>query len=136
MFTQAGALVLLAAGGGSFRPALGAAILLGAGTALAYPTLIAAVADAVEPLARAREIGVYRFWRDSGLVAGALAAGIVADVLGHRSAIAVVAAVTAASGIWVARSRWNASSGIDEADRSYRQVRLERGRTSAYARAR
>ena len=136
MFTQAGALVLLAAGGGSFRPALGAAILLGAGTALAYPTLIAAVADAVEPLARAREIGVYRFWRDSGLVAGALAAGIVADVLGHRSAITLVAAVTAASGITVAWSRCNPPAGIGDTDRSYRQLRLDRRRASAYSRAR
>ena len=65
MLTQAAALALLVAGGGAFAPALGAAILLGIGTALVYPTLIAAVSDTVQPIERAQVVGVYRFWRDS-----------------------------------------------------------------------
>jgi MFS family permease len=106
MLVQAGALALLVAGGGDFLPALLAAILLGVGTALVYPTLIAAVSDAVQPVQRAPAVGVYRFWRDFGFVAGALISGIVADTLGAGEAIAVVAALTGASGVWVAATRW------------------------------
>ncbi len=106
MLVQAGALALLVAGGGAFVPALGAAILLGIGTALVYPTLIAAVSDAVQPVERAQVVGVYRFWRDFGFVIGALLAGFVADAAGYGSAIAIVAALTAASGCWVALTRW------------------------------
>jgi MFS family permease len=110
MLVQAGALALLVAGSGAFAAALVAAVLLGAGTALVYPTLIAAVSDAVEPRARARSVGIYRFWRDVGFVAGALAAGFGADALGSGPTIAAVAALTAASGLAVAAihrsSRW------------------------------
>ena len=106
MLVQAGALALLVAGGGAFTPALGAAILLGAGTALVYPTLIAAVSDVAQPVERAQLVGVYRFWRDLGFVAGAVIAGVVADGLGAGWAIAVVAALTAASGLWVAMTAW------------------------------
>ena len=102
------ALALLVAGGGAFAPALLAAILLGAGTAMVYPTLIAAVSDAVEPRDRAQAVGIYRFWRDMGFVVGGLTAGIVADLAGSGGAIALVAALTAASGIWVAVTRWSA----------------------------
>jgi MFS family permease len=102
MLVQAGALALLLAGGGAFGAALFAAVLLGAGTALVYPTLIAAVSDSVQPVDRAAAVGVYRFWRDFGFVAGALISGGVADTLGGGEAIAVVAALTAASGVWVA----------------------------------
>ena len=97
MLIQAGALGLLAASG-RFWPALAAAVLLGIGTALVYPALIAAVSDAVTPRKRARAVGNYRFWRDSGLVVGALLVGVVADTLGHATAIWAVAALTAASG--------------------------------------
>jgi len=107
MLVQAGALALLLAGGGTFRPALLAAILLGAGTALVYPTLIAAVSDAVQPVERAPAVGVYRFWRDFGFVAGALISGAVADTLGAAEAIAVVAGLTAISGAWVAATGWS-----------------------------
>jgi MFS family permease len=79
-----------------------AAILLGAGTALVYPTLIAAISDAVSPVNRAATVGVYRFWRDMGYVAGGVIAGTLADSLGFGGAIAVVAGLTAASGLWVA----------------------------------
>ena len=110
MLVQAGALALLVAGGGSFPPAVVAAALLGTGTALVYPTLIAAVSDAVEPRARARSVGIYRFWRDVGFVVGALAAGFGADALGSGPTIAAVAALTAASGLAVVAihrsSRW------------------------------
>jgi MFS family permease len=106
MLVQACALALLVAGGGAFGPALAAAALLGLGTALVYPTLIAAVSDVVEPRDRASVVGVYRFWRDSGFVAGALLVGLVADVLGSGTAIAIVAVLTAASGLWVTATRW------------------------------
>jgi MFS family permease len=105
MLVQAAALALLVAGGGAFASALGAAILLGAGTALVYPTLIAAVSDVAQPVERAQLVGVYRFWRDFGFVAGALLAGLVADSLGADWAIAVVAGLTALSGLWVAATR-------------------------------
>jgi MFS family permease len=106
MLVQAGALALLVAGGGEFVPALGAAILLGLGTALVYPTLIAAVSDVAQPVDRAQLVGVYRFWRDFGFVVGALLVGLVADAFGAGMAIAVVSALTAGSGIWVAATRW------------------------------
>jgi len=107
MIAQGAALALLVAGGGAFLPALVAAILLGAGTAMVYPTLIAAVSDAVEPRDRAQAVGIYRFWRDTGFVVGGLTAGIVADLTGDGGAIALVAALTTASGIWVAVTRWH-----------------------------
>jgi len=112
MLAQAGALALLVAGDGAFPPALAAAVCLGLGTALVYPTLIAAVSDVVQPVERAQAVGVYRFWRDFGFVAGALISGFVADALGAGWAIAIVAALTAGSGIWVALTRWPTSQGI------------------------
>lgn len=102
MLVQAAALALLAASNGAVAIATASATLLGVGTALVYPTLIAAISDAVSPIARAPMVGVYRFWRDSGYVAGGLIAGAVADQLGFGGAIALVAALTAASGLWVA----------------------------------
>jgi MFS family permease len=102
MLVQAVALVLLVAGGGAFASALAAASLLGAGTALVYPTLIAAVSDVAEPHDRAVLVGVYRFWRDAGFVVGAVLVGLVADALGSGASIAVVAALTALSGLVVA----------------------------------
>ena len=102
MLLQAAALGVLAASDGKVPIAAAAAVLLGVGTALVYPTLIAAISDAVSPVARAPVVGVYRFWRDMGYVAGGLVAGVVADAVGFGGAIAVVAALTAASGLWVA----------------------------------
>jgi MFS family permease len=101
MFVQAGALVVLALSNGAIPVAAGAAALLGLGTALVYPTLIAAISDAVSPVARAPVVGVYRFWRDMGYALGALIAGATADALGYAGAIALVAGLTAASGLWV-----------------------------------
>jgi MFS family permease len=107
MLVQAGALALLAGGGGALGPATAAAALLGVGTALVYPTLIAAVSDAVEPVERAAVVGVYRFWRDAGFVVGAILAGATADALGVGTSIAIVAALTGASGLWVAGAAWS-----------------------------
>lgn len=101
MFVQAGALVVLALSNGAIPVAAGAAALLGLGTALVYPTLIAAISDAISPVARAPVVGVYRFWRDMGYALGALIAGATADALGYGGAIALVAGLTAASGLWV-----------------------------------
>jgi MFS family permease len=101
MLLQAAALALLALGDGTLVTAATAAVLLGAGTALVYPTLIAAITDAVTPVERAPIVGVYRFWRDTGYVFGGLVAGATADAVGYGGAIACVAALTAASGLWV-----------------------------------
>ena len=101
MLVQAAALGVLALSDGAVGAAVGAAALLGLGTALVYPTLIAAISDAVSPVARAPVVGVYRFWRDIGYALGALIAGGVADALGYAGAITFVAALTAASGLWV-----------------------------------
>jgi MFS family permease len=101
MLLQALALGVLALSDGALAAATAAAVLLGLGTALVYPTLIAAISDAVTPVARAPVVGVYRFWRDAGYAVGAIIAGVVADALGYGGAIAFVAALTAASGLWV-----------------------------------
>ena len=106
MLVQAAALGLLVAGDGAFAPSLVAAVLLGLGTAMVYPTLIAAVSDASQPRDRARVVGVYRFWRDFGFVLGALIAGIGADVTSPPTAILIVAVLTAASGLAVLGTRW------------------------------
>jgi MFS family permease len=106
MLVQAAALGLLVAGDGAFAPSLAAALLLGAGTAMVYPTLIAAVSDASQPRDRARVVGVYRFWRDFGFVLGALIAGIGADATSTQTAILIVALLTGASGLLVAATSW------------------------------
>ena len=80
----------------------GAAVTLGLGTAMVYPVLLAAIGDLTDPSMRATAIGVYRLWRDSGYAFGAILAGIVADRVGMRGAIAVVAALTVISGVVVA----------------------------------
>jgi MFS family permease len=77
-------------------------ILLGVGTAMVYPTLLATIGDVVNPQWRASSVGVYRLWRDLGYAAGALLSGVTADLLGLPSAIWLVAAVTFASGLVVA----------------------------------
>jgi MFS family permease len=102
MLIQAGALSLLAVSNGRIGLAVAAALGLGVGTALVYPTLIAAVSDAVSPVARAPVIGVYRFWRDMGYAGGGLVAGVLAEVIHFGGAIAFVAGLTAISGLWVA----------------------------------
>jgi MFS family permease len=113
MLVQAAALGLLVAGNGTFASSLVAAVLLGVGTAMVYPTLIAAVSDLSQPLDRARTVGVYRFWRDFGFVLGALIAGLGADATSPRAAIAIVAALTALSGLIVAGTSWHRRTTLE-----------------------
>jgi MFS family permease len=86
----------------SYAAWLVGAALQGLGTAMVYPTLLAAITDYTSPMWRASSLGVYRFWRDLGYAVGALVSGIVADALGFEAAIHLVAALTLASGFVVA----------------------------------
>jgi MFS family permease len=88
--------------GRSFGWWLSGSILLGLGTAMVYPALIAAVSDSSHPSWRARSLSVYRFWRDLGYAVGALSAGIIADTLGLSIAIGSVGLLTFLSGVIVA----------------------------------
>ena len=101
MWIQAVAIGLIA-GGEEFAMWAVAMALLGVGTALVYPTLLAAVGDVAHPRWRASAVGVYRMWRDTGFAVGALLAGIIADVIDPPAAIWTVAVITAASGTLVA----------------------------------
>ncbi|SNR41899.1 MFS transporter [Blastococcus mobilis] len=101
MLLQAGALGLIAAAD-TFLVWAAAAALLGAGTAMVYPTLLAAIGDVAHPAWRARAVGIYRLWRDGGFAVGALLSGVLADLYGIRTAVWVVAALTAASGLLTA----------------------------------
>jgi MFS family permease len=101
MWLQAAAIGLIAVSRDFNLWAFGA-VLLGAGTAMVYPTLLAAVGDVAHPTWRASSVGVYRLWRDAGFAVGALLAGIVADAFGLEAAIWAVAALTAVSGVIVA----------------------------------
>jgi len=86
----------------SYQAWLASAALQGLGTAMVYPTLLAAITDHTHPTSRATSLGVYRFWRDSGYAIGALLSGIVADTVGLGAAIHLVAALTLVSGVVVA----------------------------------
>ena len=110
MLLQAGALLAVAVtrSAGSIGWAMAG---LGAGTALAYPTLIAAVSDEATPAKRASVVGRYRFWRDLGYAVGALVAGLTADRLGIEPAIVVAAGVTLLSGAWVLAGYRESRSG-------------------------
>jgi MFS family permease len=77
-------------------------VLLGLGTALVYPTLLAAIGDRAHPAWRASAVGVYRLWRDLGYAVGAVVSGVIADRFGLRAAISVVAFLTFASGVMCA----------------------------------
>jgi MFS family permease len=101
MWVQAGGLFLTALTR-SFEYWIAGSLLLGIGTAMVYPSLIAAVSDASHPTWRARSLSVYRFWRDLGYAIGALSAGIIADVFGMAWAIGAIAALTFLSGAVVA----------------------------------
>ena len=101
MWVQAAGLLLTALTH-HFEDWLVGSLLLGIGTAMVYPSLIAAVSDASQPTWRARSLSVYRFWRDLGYAIGALSAGIIADIFGMAWAIGAIAALTFASGVVVA----------------------------------
>ncbi|WP_052665200.1 MFS transporter [Nitriliruptor alkaliphilus] len=100
-FTEAIGLLVIATGDTVAVWAAGS-VLFGAGTAMAYPTLIAAVGDVAHPSWRGAAVGVYRFWRDIGFAVGAVLAGFLADAYSIATAIVVVALITAASGVDVA----------------------------------
>ena len=100
MLLQGGALAAVAIVRG-FWPWVGATALLGVGTAMVYPTLLAAVGDVAHPRWRASAVGVYRLWRDSGYAVGALLAGALADLFGLAWSIGAVALLTLASGLLV-----------------------------------
>jgi MFS family permease len=100
MWLQALAILLVLSGSGFTLWAV-AMLLLGLGTALVYPTLLAAVSDVAHPDWRASAVGVYRLWRDSGYAVGALLAGVLADIAGVSFAVAAIAALTFASGLVV-----------------------------------
>ncbi|MCP3819423.1 MFS transporter [Streptomyces sp. A3M-1-3] len=101
MLLQAVAIALVAAGT-TFGVWATAQVLLGLGTAMVYPTLLAVIGDVAHPAWRARAVGVYRLWRDGGFAVGALLAGALADAYGLSTAVWAVAALTAASGLLVA----------------------------------
>lgn len=101
MVVQAAGIALFVAGK-SFATWAVAAVLLGLGTAMVYPTLLAAVGDVAHPSWRASAVGVYRLWRDGGYAVGALLAGSLADVLGVRCAIGAIGGLTFLSGAIVA----------------------------------
>jgi MFS family permease len=100
MFLQGAALASMAMTEG-FGPWAVGSVLIGVGTALVYPTLIAAVGDVAHPTWRATAVGVYRLWRDTGYVVGALLGGLVADAFDLRAAVWVVALLSLASGVVV-----------------------------------
>jgi MFS family permease len=99
--TEAAGLLVIAAGSSVGVWAAGSA-MFGAGTAMAYPTLIAAVGDVAHPAWRGAAVGVYRLWRDIGFAVGAVLSGAMADLYSLRTAIVVVAIITALSGLDVA----------------------------------
>ncbi|TQM44343.1 MFS transporter [Pseudonocardia cypriaca] len=101
MLTQSTALAVIAVAD-TFAAWAAAAALLGAGTAMVYPVLLAVIGDVAHPAWRGRAVGVYRVWRDAGYAVGALMGGIVADLWGLRTAVWVAAAITAASALVVA----------------------------------
>lgn len=100
MLLQGAALVVVATVASFWWWAL-AVVLLGLGTAMVYPTLLAAIGDVAHPSWRARAVGTYRLWRDGGFAVGALLAGILADLYGVRAAVTVVAGLTVVSGLVV-----------------------------------
>lgn len=101
MAIQAAALWMAVLGQALPAKALGV-VLLGAGTAMVYPTLIAAVSDVAAPAWRASAVGVYRFWRDAGFLVGAVAAGLLAQATSPSLAVQAAGVLTLASGIVVA----------------------------------
>ena len=100
MWLQAFAIGVLAMSSGFPGLALGA-LLLGAGTALVYPTLLAAIGDVAHPSWRASAVGVYRLWRNLGYAVGAIIVGVVADAFGIPAAFWFIALFTFASGVTV-----------------------------------
>jgi MFS family permease len=124
MWCQAAGIAVLVVGR-SFGPWYLGAVLLGVGTAMVYPTLLAAISDVAHPAWRASAVGVYRLWRDLGYAVGALLAGLLADLFGLSTAIAAIAALTFLSGVIVA--------GVMRETLPARRATLEPGRESPQA---
>ena len=97
MWIQAAGIGVIA-GVQTFEGFVAGALLLGIGTAMVYPTLLAAIGDVAHPSWRASAVGVYRFWRDLGYALGAIVAGATADLFGLQTALWLIAALTFASG--------------------------------------
>jgi MFS family permease len=104
MWVQAVGIATIGIAGGFAGFAAGA-VLLGLGTAMVYPTLLAAIGDVAHPGWRASAVGVYRLWRDLGYAVGAVLAGLVADALGLQAAVFAVAGLTFVSGAFALRMR-------------------------------
>jgi MFS family permease len=92
----------VAAVGLAFETFLAGVVLLGFGTAMVYPTLLASIGDVAHPSWRASAVGVYRLWRDLGYALGAIVAGVAADLFGLQAALWIIAVITASSGLIVA----------------------------------
>jgi len=125
MWVQAAGLLLTALTR-EFEFWLVGSLLLGIGTAMVYPSLIAAVSDASHPTWRARSLSVYRFWRDLGYAIGALSAGIIADILGLSWAIGTIGALTFVSGVVAALlMRERRAGGLDPAQTAQPRKQIE-----------
>lgn len=122
MSLQAIALALISASGGFAGWAAGT-VLLGAGTAMVYPTLLAVIGDVAHPAWRGRAVGIYRVWRDSGYAVGAILGGIVADLLGLHAAVWVAAAISAVSALVVAVRMYETHPGPNRASKARRPRR-------------
>jgi MFS family permease len=97
----------------AFWPWLAGAVLLGVGTALVYPTLLAAVSDVAHPDWRASAVGVYRLWRDGGYAVGALSAGLLWDAFGMEAAVGAIGALTFLSGVIVAAAMYETAPRLE-----------------------
>ncbi|WP_109505960.1 MFS transporter [Nocardioides speluncae] len=114
MLTQASGLAVIASAD-TFAPWAVGTILLGAGTSMVYPTLLAAIGDVAHPAWRGRAVGIYRVWRDLGYAVGALMGGVVADLWGLRAAVWAAAAITLASALVVAVRMYETHQPADTA---------------------
>jgi MFS family permease len=101
MIVQSFGIWIVLASGNNFFGLMAGMVLLGVGTALVYPTLLAAISDIANPRWRATSLGVYRFWRDLGFVFGAVGIGFIADASGLSTALHIVAWISLGSGIFV-----------------------------------
>lgn len=119
MWIQAIGIAISVLGLSFYQFALGS-LLLGVGTAMVYPTLLAGIGDVAHPSWRASSVGVYRFWRDSGYAVGALISGLIADAYGLNSAVWVVGLLTFGSGIVVAYRMREAVNMHDRAPQRFK----------------
>jgi MFS family permease len=123
MWVQAAGIAVIAVTA-SFPWFVAGAVLLGIGTAMVYPTLLAAIGDVVNPAWRASTVGVYRLWRDMGYAVGALLSGLVADLFGVVSAMWFVAGLTFMSG-FIAAARMRETHRIPMTDNTNPTTRMK-----------